>query len=66
MLIYSYWRKEPATQTKMAAMATGCCDFDGNGTPDIVLQNRTTDEISIWLMGGTGGSSRLSTPLGIV
>jgi hypothetical protein len=38
-------------------------DFDGNGWADIVLQNSTTWEVSIWYMGGPQGMTLLSAPV---
>jgi hypothetical protein len=31
----------------------GTADFNGDGTPDILWQNVTTGEASIWYMNGT-------------
>jgi len=35
-------------------------DLDGNQVPDLVLYNRTSRSISVWLMGGTNGNQLLS------
>lgn len=34
-------------------------DFNGDGRPDLVFQDRATGELSIWLMGGTSGTMRV-------
>jgi len=38
-------------------------DFDVNGTPDLILQNRTTNALSIWYLSGTNGTTLLSAPV---
>jgi hypothetical protein len=35
----------------------GTGDFNGDGTPDLVLQNTTTSQVTVWYMGGAGGVS---------
>jgi len=32
-------------------------DFNGDGVPDLVWQNDTTREVTVWYMGGTGGAT---------
>jgi len=38
-------------------------DFDGNGKPDLILQNVATNESSIWYLGGTRGNVLLAAPI---
>jgi hypothetical protein len=35
----------------------GAADFDGNGTPDVVWLNDSTQQATVWYMGGTGGTT---------
>jgi len=35
-------------------------DFDGNGVPDLVWQNDSTRQVTVWYMGGPGGATFLS------
>jgi len=34
----------------------GAGDFNGDGRPDLVWQNDSTRQVTVWYMGGTGGS----------
>jgi hypothetical protein len=38
-------------------------DFDLNGTPDLILQNRTTNALSIWYLSGANGTTLTSAPV---
>ncbi|MBZ5724083.1 MAG: FG-GAP-like repeat-containing protein [Acidobacteriia bacterium] len=38
----------------------GIADFDGDGHPDLVWQNDTTRQTTVWYMGGTQGSTFLN------
>ena len=38
-------------------------DFDANGSPDLILQNRTSNAASIWYMSGDQGATVLSAPI---
>lgn len=37
----------------------GAADFNGDNKPDLVWQNDMTRQVSLWYMGGAGGSTRL-------
>jgi FG-GAP-like repeat len=36
---------------------TGAADFNLDGVPDLVLQNDSTRQVTVWYMGGAGGAS---------
>ena len=38
-------------------------DFNGDGAPDLILQNAQTNQVSIWYMGGSQGITMLSAPI---
>jgi hypothetical protein len=38
-------------------------DFDENGQQDLVLQNQTSNAVSIWYLGGANGLALLSAPI---
>jgi len=35
-------------------------DLNGDGKPDVILQNDTTRQVAVWYMGGAGGNQILS------
>jgi hypothetical protein len=41
----------------------GTSDFNGDGTPDYVFQNRATGQVSVWYMAGTQGTTVLGAPV---
>jgi len=41
----------------------GTRDFNGDGVPDYVFQNRSTGQVSVWYMAGTQGTSYSSAPV---
>jgi len=44
----------PTGQTGWQIVAAA--DFDGNGVPDLVWQNDTTGQVTVWYIGGAGGA----------
>jgi len=48
-----------AANWRVAAFA----DFNTDGIPDVVLQNRSTGAVSIWYMGGPSGMTIVSAPI---
>jgi len=40
--------------------AVGLADFDGDGHPDILFQNQLTQQVQVWLMSGTAGTTIFS------
>src|ERR1017187_3542631 len=41
----------------------GTSDFNNDGVPDIVLQNQSTNQVSVWYMGGSQGATIISSPV---
>jgi hypothetical protein len=41
----------------------GAGDMNQDGTPDLVLQNQNTNAVSTWYLGGTDGSTLISSPI---
>jgi hypothetical protein len=37
----------------------GAADFNGDGTPDLIWQNDTTRQVTVWYMGGSQGNAFL-------
>jgi hypothetical protein len=70
----SFWYMTAPDQTTLssgpvvASPAAGwdvvaAADFDVNGTPDLILQNRTTHALSIWYLSGANGTVLLNAPV---
>jgi hypothetical protein len=45
--------------TQLVSPVTG--DFDGNGVPDLVWQNDSTRQVTVWYMGGRQGNTFLGS-----
>ena len=41
----------------------GTSDFSNEAVPDIVLQNQSTNQVSVWYMGGPQGATITSSPI---
>jgi hypothetical protein len=50
---------DPAGQPGWKVVAAA--DFNGDGQPDLVWQNDTTRQVTVWYMGGAGGATLVGT-----
>jgi hypothetical protein len=54
----------PVIATALAGWKiVGASDFNNDGVPDIVLQNQSTNQVSVWYMGGSQGATIISSPV---
>ena len=54
----------PVIRTAAAGWTlAGATDANGDGAPDLVFQNDSSNAVSVWYMGGPQGSVLLSAPV---